>query len=278
MEWVYKGIIVKLNYLDPHNCHLGISMNVDLNDARILIVDDQWANIDVLENFLLIKGYSNIRTTVYSREVISIVQEFKPDLILLDLMMPHISGFEVIQQIIEDGLLHELMPIMVLSDDNTVETKKRALAEGARDFLSKPFDLTDVDLRIRNMLLNVYLMTQLKNQNKLLEEKVNDRTEKLQHSNQELELAKKLLEEKIIAIQEQNKTLKEIAWIQSHVVRAPIVRMMSAISLFDLEDQSKINHIEISKLILDSANELDQIVKEITLKSNNAHLFEDLNA
>jgi putative two-component system response regulator len=217
-------------------------MNADLNDARILIVDDQWSNIDVLENFLLLKGYSNIRTTVYSREVISIVQEFKPDLILLDLMMPHVSGFEVLKQLQDEGLMNELMPIMILTADDTVESKKKALAGGARDSLSKPFDLTDVDLRIRNMLLNIYLMLQLKGQNKELEEKINDRTEKLQHSNSELELAKKQLEEKIAAIQEQNKTLKEISWIQSHVVRAPLVRMMSAASL--------LNWMALQKLIL----------------------------
>ncbi len=253
-------------------------MNADLNDARILIVDDQWSNIDVLENFLLLKGYSNIRTTVFSREVISIVQEFKPDLILLDLMMPHVSGFEVLQQIQDAGLMSELMPIMILTADDTVEAKKKALSGGARDFLSKPFDLTDVDLRIRNMLLNIYLMMQLKDQNKELEEKISDRTEKLRHSNSALELAKKLLEEKIAAIQEQNKTLKEISWIQSHVVRAPLVRMMSAASLFELDGPTNIDHIEISKLILDAANELDVIIREISQKSKNAHLFEDLNS
>jgi DNA-binding response OmpR family regulator len=252
-------------------------MNADLNDARILIVDDQWSNIDVLENFLLLKGYSNIRTTVYSREVISIVQDFKPDLILLDLMMPYVSGFEVLKQIQDEGLMSELMPIMILTADDTVESKKKALSGGARDFLAKPFDLTDVDLRIRNMLLNIYLMMQLKDQNRELEEKISDRTEKLQHSNRELELAKKLLEEKIIAIQEQNKTFKEISWIQSHVVRAPLVRMMSAASLFELDGPTKIDHIEISKLILDAANELDGIIREITVKSKNGHLFDDLN-
>jgi DNA-binding response OmpR family regulator len=252
-------------------------MNVDLKDARILIVDDEWANINVMESFLLMKDFSNIRTTIYSREAISIVHEFKPDLILLDLKMPHVSGIEVMKQMQENLLMHELMPIMVLTENDTVETKKQALLHGARDFLAKPFDLTEVDLRIRNMLFNVYLMTQLKDQNKLLEEKINDRTEKLQHSYHELEVAKKLLEEKITAVQEQNKTLKEIAWIQSHVVRAPLARMMSAISLYDLEDHLKIDHKEISTLILDSANELDTIVREITQKSNKAHLLEDLN-
>lgn len=253
-------------------------MNIDLTNTRILIIDDQWTNIDVLENFLLIKGYTNIRTTIYAREAISIVQEFKPDIILLDLMMPHVSGFEVMQQLKDEGLMNEFMPIMVLTADDSIETKKRALTEGAKDFLSKPFDLTDVDLRIRNMLLNVFLLSQLKDQNTLLEEKVNLRTVELQESNRELEDAKKLLEEKIEAIQAQNSTLKEIAWIQSHVVRAPLARMMSAISLFELEDQTKISHKEISELILLSANELDEIVRDITQKSKNAHLFDDLNS
>ena len=251
-------------------------MEVHLTETRILIVDDQWSNIDVLENFLLLKGYNNIRTTVYSREAVSIVQEFKPNIILLDLMMPHISGFDVMKQLRDEGLMSELMPIMILTADDSIETKKKALSEGAKDFLSKPFDLTDVDLRIRNMLLNVYLLSQLKNQNKLLEEKVLDRTEKLQQSYHELELAKKQLEEKIEAIQEQNKTLKEIAWVQSHVVRAPLARMMSAISLYDLEEHQRISHEEISKMILISANELDEIVRDITQKSKKAHLFDDL--
>lgn len=249
-------------------------MKEDLINARILIVDDQWANVDVLESFLLFKGFSNIRTTVYSREAISIIQEFEPDIILLDLNMPNLSGFDIMQQMQTEGLLNDLMHIMVLTEDASNETKKKAIAFGARDILIKPFDLIDVDLSIRNMLLNVYLLSQLKNQNKDLEEKVNSRTEELQHSNHELGKAKKLLEEKIEALQIQYKTLKEIAWIQSHVVRAPLARMMSAISLYDLENCTKIDHTEITKIVIDSALELDDIVRDITLKTNSVHLFD----
>lgn len=250
-------------------------MKEDLKDARILIVDDQSANIDVLENLLLIKGYYNIKTTADSREAISIIQEFKPDLLLLDLMMPHISGFDIMMMLREMGLLNGFMPIMILTADVTTETKKRALSEGANDFLTKPFDLTEVDLRIRNMLMNVYLMRQLKHQNVLLEDKVNERTMELQHSLSELQLAKKMLEEKMLAIQTQNITLKEIAWIQSHVVRAPLARLMAAISIFDLENISNIDQKKVNQIILDSANELDGIVRDITHKSFNAHLFEE---
>jgi len=130
--------------------------------------------------------------------------------------------------------------------------------------LTKPFDLTEVDLRIRNMLLNVYLMGRLKDQNVSLEEKVVERTEQLQHSLKELEAAKKQLEQKIAAIQEQNKALKDIAWIQSHVVRAPLARMMAAISLFEIGKAKNMDQTKINKIILDSANELDEIVKDIT--------------
>lgn len=252
-------------------------MKEDLKDAKILIVDDQSANIDVLENLLTIKGYYHIKTTTESRDAVSLLQEFNPDLLLLDLMMPHVSGFDIMKQLREMGLFNGLMPIMVLTADVTPETKKRALSEGANDFLTKPFDLTEVDLRIRNMLMNVFLMSQLTHQNIILEEKVNNRTKELQHSLAELERAKKMLEKKISAIQAQNITLREIAWIQSHVVRAPLARLMAAISIFDLENISNIDLKKVNQIILDSANELDGIVRDITHKSNNAHLFEDEN-
>jgi len=99
-------------------------MKPDLFDARILIVDDQQANIDVLLNLLLIKGYTNIRTIVDSREAIDAVKEFKPDILLLDLMMPHVSGFDVMKELQAQGLTGGFMPIMVLTADATNETKR----------------------------------------------------------------------------------------------------------------------------------------------------------
>jgi len=162
-------------------------MNLNLKDARILIVDDQLPNVEVLESMLEMTGYSNVKSTTDSREAIGIIKEYKPNLLLLDLMMPHLSGFDIMQQIKAEGLSSGLMPILVLTADATADAKKRALSEGANDFLTKPFDLTEVGLRIKNLLFNVYLLSQLQNQNEVLEQKVAERTAELRVKNKELE-------------------------------------------------------------------------------------------
>src|SRR5437879_13236822 len=95
-------------------------------------------------------GYRQVKSTTDSRQVLSRAGAYEPDLILLDLRMPHLDGIAVIQQlrIPEDVFL----PILVLTADATSEAKKRALEAGAKDFLTKPFDRLEVMLRIRNLL------------------------------------------------------------------------------------------------------------------------------
>ncbi|MBA4376945.1 MAG: two-component system response regulator, partial [Anaerolinea sp.] len=147
-----------------------------LKNANILIVDDQEANIDLLTGFLKKKGYNYLRNTTDARQTISLVNESQPDLILLDLMMPHMDGFQVMEQLkplIPSGAF---LPILVLTADFTSEVKLRALAGGATDFLTKPLDLTEVDLRIKNLLEARYMHLQLQNQNQRLEEQVQART------------------------------------------------------------------------------------------------------
>ena len=162
-------------------------MNQNFKDARILIVDDQLPNIEVLETMLEMQGYTNVRSTLDSREAVGIVKSYKPNLLLLDLMMPHLSGFDIMRQLNEEGLNNGLMPILVLTADATPDAKKKALSEGASDFLTKPFDLSEVGLRIKNLLYNVYLLSQLQNQNEILEHKVAERTAELIVKNKELE-------------------------------------------------------------------------------------------
>lgn len=165
-----------------------------LKKANILIVDDQESNINVLEAFLNIQGYSNIETTTDPREVVKLFASFEPDIILLDLMMPHLSVFEVMNQLKSIVSDNTYLPILVHTADITSETKRQALSGEASDFVIKPFDLEEVGMRIKNLLLTSYLQQQLQNQNQLLEEKVKEKTAELETKNIELNIAKEKAE------------------------------------------------------------------------------------
>lgn len=233
-------------------------MREDLKDSKILIIDDTLANIEVLENLLLMKGYTNVSSLSDSTKAIATIKSFQPDLILLDLMMPEVSGFDIMEQLKNEPDQFKLMRILVLTADITPESKKKALSGGASDFLTKPFDLTEVDLRIKNLLYTVYLLSQLTNQNAILEERVAERTAEL--------------EKNLAAIEVQNKALREISWIQSHVVRAPLARMMGAIALLDIKEDAGVTQEEIMEIVVSSANEIDKTVREISTKTAQANI------
>ncbi len=131
-------------------------------NARILIVDDQEANVRLLEGILKrAAGYHALRSTTDSREVIPLFAEFHPDLILLDLHMPHLDGFAVMEELKKAVTPGVFLPILVLTADVTPEAKQRALAGGAKDFLAKPFDPVEVLLRIKNLLETRFLHLEL---------------------------------------------------------------------------------------------------------------------
>jgi putative two-component system response regulator len=163
--------------------------NTTTKNAKILIVDDQVINIELLGTILSKAGYANLSSTSDPREVFSLCTTLQPDLILLDLMMPHMSGFEVMQALrplIPEG---SYLPILVLTADVTTETKQKALSAGATDFVTKPFDRTEVLLRIENLLETYFLHLQLQDQNQILEEKVRERTKELEGARRELDEA-----------------------------------------------------------------------------------------
>ena len=163
-------------------------LNSSLKNARLLIVDDQESNIALLESVLDREGYTDLKSISDSRQVSALLDPVQPDLILLDLRMPHLDGFAVMEQLRERILTEDYLPILVLTADITPEAKLRALAAGARDFLTKPFDVTEVTLRIRNLLETRYLHLQQKYQNQVLEEKILARTVELRQRAEDLEL------------------------------------------------------------------------------------------
>ena len=120
-------------------------------DSKILIVDDEETNVRLLEYLLLRDGYRSIRWTTNPQDVVKIYEEFCPDLVLLDLVMPSMDGVEVMEKL--QKVERETYPsIIIITADNNDEAKIRSLASGALDFLTKPFNRVEVVKRIRRML------------------------------------------------------------------------------------------------------------------------------
>jgi putative two-component system response regulator len=149
-----------------------------LKRAKILVVDDQKENVLLLERILEQAGYTKVTSTTDSSEVVALCSQALPDLILLDLHMPDPDGFEVMEQL-SPWLEGRWFPILVLTADATPEAKRRALAGGAKDIVTKPFDQTEVLLRIENLLQVRFLQAELRKQNLTLEQRVYERTEDL---------------------------------------------------------------------------------------------------
>ncbi len=160
-------------------------MVIDTTQANILIVDDQEINVRLLEKILLNAGFKNLTYSCDSRDVEQLYAENDFDLVLLDIRMPYMDGFEVLERI-NLTPKDSFVPVLILTAQNDQETKLRALKLGAKDFLTKPFDQTEVLLRINN-LLEVRLMHQKQRDlNKILDKKVKERTQELNESRLEV--------------------------------------------------------------------------------------------
>ena len=153
--------------------------NEQILDASILVVDDQPANVALLEETLRQAGYVNVTSTMDSTQVCALHREHAYDLILLDLQMPRMDGFQVMDALKAEGL-DAWLPVLVVTAQPG--HKLRALEVGARDFVSKPFDLVEVKTRIRNMLEVRLLYKRLENYNSELEAAVQERTAQLRVS------------------------------------------------------------------------------------------------
>jgi len=152
---------------------------VDILDAHILIVDDQEANIQLLGQLLSDAGYKRVTSTMHPREVSALHQENGYDLILLDLQMPDMDGFQVMEAL-KAGHDNGYCPVIVLTAQPG--HKLKALQAGAKDFISKPFDLVEVKTRIHNMLEVRLLYKKIEHYSKDLEQTVEERTAELRES------------------------------------------------------------------------------------------------
>lgn len=151
----------------------------DILNASILIVDDKEANVRLLEKLLSGAGYTRVTSTKRPREVVELHRVHSYDLILLDLEMPEMDGFQLMEALKTKGE-DDYLPVLVITAQP--DHKLRALQAGARDFVTKPFDLTEIKVRIRNLLEVWLLYKQLDDYNKTLEQTVRQRTAELSES------------------------------------------------------------------------------------------------
>lgn len=154
--------------------------------ARILVVDDQEVNIRLLQRILVAAGYADITCTTCPEQVAELYGPLSPDLILLDLQMPGMDGLAVLEQLGTIVPPESYVPVLVLTGNTSQEARQQALALGAKDFLTKPFDRTEVLLRIRNLLETRRLHVRLQEQNAHLERRVEERSRELTRAQAEV--------------------------------------------------------------------------------------------
>lgn len=119
---------------------------------RILVIDDEEANVILLRNLLQREGYSDVHCLTQSSQALASYIDLEPDLVLLDLMMPEIDGFQLLEAFSRHDAADEFRPVLVLTADTTIQARRKALSLGAKDFVAKPFDVIEVGLRISNLL------------------------------------------------------------------------------------------------------------------------------
>jgi putative two-component system response regulator len=159
--------------------------SIDVRRGSVLILDDDAGNLAFLNRLLRREGYTRVRAMTSAREAIASLRGQTADLLMLDLHMPDMDGFAVLNEL--RGIPGaDLMSVLVLTGDTASDVRHRALSFGAHDFLTKPIDCAEAVLRIHNLLLMRLLLTALKHQNDALEERVRERTEDLEQAQVEI--------------------------------------------------------------------------------------------
>lgn len=132
-----------------------------VQQARVLIIDDEHSNVRLMERMLEQAGYRNVTGTTDSKQAVDLYQATRPDLIILDLLMPAPDGFEVMKDLQPLIGRDNYVPILVITADLKNETRLQALLLGAKDFLTKPVDRVETMLRIRILLETRFLFREI---------------------------------------------------------------------------------------------------------------------
>ncbi len=157
-----------------------------IQNSRIFLVDDQAPNLMLMERILKEAGYRCWTSFTDARKALAAFSSGQPDLVALDWRMPNMDGLSFLKQVRSRIPAGDFVPTLVLTAENSRSTRQAALAAGAKDFLSKPLDVSETLLRIYNLLETRWLHVELRNHNETLEEKVKERTRDLERAQLEL--------------------------------------------------------------------------------------------
>ncbi|MBW3662506.1 MAG: hybrid sensor histidine kinase/response regulator [Actinobacteria bacterium] len=178
----------------------------DRPEATILAVDDEPANLQLLMHIFANDDGIRIRTVSDARLALAAFERIAPDLVLLDIGMPHLDGFQVMRQLLATIPEQSFVPIIIMTADVDPGLRREALTMGAHDFLNKPFDTSEVRLRIRNFLRTRQLYVDLDQQRHLLEQRVAERTEDLQRANDALRAADRMKSDLLAMVSHEMRT------------------------------------------------------------------------
>ena len=166
-------------------------VELKINQASILIIDDNATSAQLLELMLKREGYTNVHSENDSRKASAAYRKYQPDLILLDLSMPYVDGFQVMEQV-KERCANDAAPIIVITEKTEYGNKLKSLRLGAKSFIHKPFNPKEIMMRIKNTLEVHLLHKQTQEQNRCLSDKVQEQTKDLQRL--QLELLQRLMQ------------------------------------------------------------------------------------
>ncbi len=175
-------------------------MNDSIKESNILIVDDTVDNLVFLEQLLARKGFRNVVSLSDSRLVMEQIEKQEPDIILLDLMMPHLTGYDILRSVRVKYDESVFLPVVVLTAITDREARQKSLSVGATDFLTKPLDIIEVSQRVSNLLKTRYMYKEQVKQSSILEAAVLNRTKELNKNYQILQDMNQTLDETNIEI------------------------------------------------------------------------------
>jgi putative two-component system response regulator len=208
---------------------------------RILIVDDEPANVRLLERLLSREGYTRVVGTTDSSRAIELFRAHSPDLVLLDLRMPPPDGYAVLDMLADELAPGEILPILVLTAEVESAARKRALSAGAADFVTKPFEPFEIVLRIGNLLRTRQLYLEIQRRNRYLEERVLERTAELAAAQAEmLQRLAQAVEARDGETGEHTRRVGENSWMLAEAMSLPIARAELIRRAAPLHDVGKI--------------------------------------